>query len=84
VSARPTLGQPERHDLPPGPAGQRVQQHPADDHAEPAGGELGSYEELLLDRVLAIGPVVDARSTFAIRTVLSRGPLPLQHEPPAS
>jgi Lrp/AsnC family transcriptional regulator, leucine-responsive regulatory protein len=38
---------------------------------------LAAYEELLLDKVLAIGPVVDARSTFAIRTVLSRGPLPL-------
>ncbi len=43
--------------------------------------DLGSYEELLLDQVLAIRPVVDARSTFAIRTVLSRGPLPLQHWP---
>ncbi|HWN36350.1 MAG TPA: Lrp/AsnC family transcriptional regulator [Pseudonocardia sp.] len=40
---------------------------------------LGAYEGLLLDQVLAIGPVVDARSTFAIRTVLSRGPLPLGH-----
>ncbi|HEX4248202.1 MAG TPA: Lrp/AsnC family transcriptional regulator [Pseudonocardia sp.] len=40
---------------------------------------LGAYEELLLDQVLAIGTVVDARSTFAIRTVLSRGPLPLGH-----
>lgn len=43
--------------------------------------DLGSYEELLLDQVLAIGPVTDARSSFAIRTVLSRGPLPLQHWP---
>jgi Lrp/AsnC family transcriptional regulator, leucine-responsive regulatory protein len=43
--------------------------------------DLGSYEELLLDQVLAIGPVTDARSTFAIRTVLSRGALPLQHWP---
>jgi Lrp/AsnC family leucine-responsive transcriptional regulator len=40
---------------------------------------LGAYEGLLLDQVLAIGPVLDARSTFAIRTVLSRGPLPLGH-----
>lgn len=40
---------------------------------------LSAYEELLLDRILAIGPVTDARSTFAIRTVLSRGPLPLDH-----
>jgi len=45
--------------------------------------DLSSYEELLLDQVLAIGPVTDARSTFAIRTVVSRGPLPLQHWPPA-
>jgi Lrp/AsnC family transcriptional regulator, leucine-responsive regulatory protein len=43
--------------------------------------DLGCYEELLLDQVLAIGPVADARSTFAIRTVLSRGALPLQHWP---
>jgi Lrp/AsnC family leucine-responsive transcriptional regulator len=43
--------------------------------------DLGAYEELLLDQVLAIGPVTDARSTFAIRTVLSRGPLPLRHWP---
>ena len=46
--------------------------------------DLGAYEELLLDQVLAIGPVTDARSTFAIRTVLSRGPLPVQHWPPAT
>ncbi len=43
--------------------------------------DLGAYEELLLDRILAIGPVTDARSTFAIRTVLSRGPLPLRQWP---
>ena len=43
--------------------------------------DLSAYEELLLDRILAIGPVTDARSTFAIRTVLSRGPLPLAHWP---
>ena len=41
--------------------------------------DLAAYEELLLDQILAIGPVTDARSTFAIRTVLSRGPLPLDH-----
>jgi Lrp/AsnC family leucine-responsive transcriptional regulator len=46
--------------------------------------DLGHYEELLLDQVLAIGPVTDARSTFAIRTVLSHGPLPLRHWPPGS
>jgi len=49
----------------------------ADFLVEAAVPDLGSYEELLLDQVLAIGPVTDARSTFAIRTVLSRGPLPL-------
>jgi len=43
--------------------------------------DLGAYEELLLDQVLAIGPVTDARSTFAIRSVLSRGPLPLGRWP---
>lgn len=39
--------------------------------------DLAAYESLLLDKVLAIEAVTDARSTFAIRTVLSRGPLPL-------
>ena len=43
--------------------------------------DLAAYEELLLDRILAIEAVVDARSTFAIRTVLSRGPLPLRQWP---
>ena len=43
--------------------------------------DLGAYEELLLDQVLAIGPATDARSTFAIRTVRSRGPLPLRQWP---
>ena len=38
---------------------------------------LAVYEEVLLDRILAIEPVTSARSTFALRTVLSRGPLPL-------
>lgn len=45
--------------------------------------DLASYERLLLDEVLAIEPVTDARSTFAIRTVLSRGPLPLTHWAPS-
>lgn len=40
---------------------------------------LAAYERMLLDQILAIGPVTDARSTFVIRTVLSRGPLPLTH-----
>jgi Lrp/AsnC family leucine-responsive transcriptional regulator len=38
---------------------------------------LHDYESLLLDQLLAIDVVIDARSTFAIRTVLSRGPLPV-------
>jgi Lrp/AsnC family transcriptional regulator, leucine-responsive regulatory protein len=41
--------------------------------------DLDGYEKLLLDRILAIPGVTEARSTFAIRTVLSRGPLPLEH-----
>ena len=40
---------------------------------------LAVYEEVLLDRILAIGPVTAARSVFSLRTVLSRGPLPLGH-----
>ena len=40
---------------------------------------LAAYEEVLLDRILAIGPVTAARSIFALRTALSRGPLPLDH-----
>ena len=38
--------------------------------------DLAAYEQLLLDRVLAIDPVRDARSTFVIRTLRSRGPIP--------
>ncbi|HEU5418167.1 MAG TPA: Lrp/AsnC family transcriptional regulator [Streptosporangiaceae bacterium] len=41
--------------------------------------DLAGYEQLLLDQVLAIPAVAEARSTFAIRTVLSRGPVPLTH-----
>jgi len=41
--------------------------------------DLAGYEQLLLDRVLAVPGVVEARSTFVIRTVLSRGPVPLDH-----
>lgn len=40
---------------------------------------LAGYERVLLDQILAIPSVTQARSTFAIRTVLSRGPLPLDH-----
>jgi Lrp/AsnC family leucine-responsive transcriptional regulator len=46
---------------------------------EAAVPDLDGYEKLLLDRILAIPGVTEARSTFAIRTVLSRGPLPLEH-----
>jgi Lrp/AsnC family leucine-responsive transcriptional regulator len=46
---------------------------------EAAVPDLAGYEQLLLDQVLAIPTVTQARSTFAIRTVLSRGPLPLRH-----
>jgi Lrp/AsnC family leucine-responsive transcriptional regulator len=41
--------------------------------------DLASYEQFLLGHILTIPQVVEARSTFAIRTVLSRGPLPLDH-----
>jgi Lrp/AsnC family transcriptional regulator, leucine-responsive regulatory protein len=41
--------------------------------------DLAAYEQVLLGQILAIESVTDARSTFAIRTVLSRGPLPLDH-----
>src|SRR6201986_374356 len=40
---------------------------------------LASSEQLLLGQILTIPSVVEAQSTFAIRTVLSRGPLPLEH-----
>ncbi|WP_345644125.1 Lrp/AsnC family transcriptional regulator [Streptomyces tremellae] len=43
--------------------------------------DLAAYERVLLDRILAIPHVVDAHSTFAIRSVLSRGPLPLDDWP---
>ncbi|WP_460606281.1 Lrp/AsnC family transcriptional regulator [Jatrophihabitans fulvus] len=49
----------------------------ADFLVEAAVPDLASYESLLLDHVLAIGPVTNALSTFAIRTVRSRGALPV-------
>jgi Lrp/AsnC family leucine-responsive transcriptional regulator len=51
----------------------------ADFLVEVAVPDLARYEQLLLDEILTIGGVGNARSTFAIRTVLSRGPLPLEH-----
>ena len=41
--------------------------------------DLASYEQLLVWQMLTIPSVVEAQNTFAIRTVLSRGPLPLDH-----
>jgi Lrp/AsnC family leucine-responsive transcriptional regulator len=46
---------------------------------EAAVPDLVSYERLLLDEILAIPSVTEAKSTFAIRTVLERRPLPLGH-----
>jgi Lrp/AsnC family transcriptional regulator, leucine-responsive regulatory protein len=46
---------------------------------EAAVPDLAGYEQLLLGRILTIPSVVEAQSTFAIRTILSRGPLPLDH-----
>jgi len=51
----------------------------ADFLVEVAVPSLAAYERILLDRILVIPGIVDARSTFAIRTVKSRGPLPLGH-----
>jgi Lrp/AsnC family leucine-responsive transcriptional regulator len=52
----------------------------ADDFlVEAAVPDLASYEELLLGQILTIPSVVEAHSTFAIRTILSRGPVPLDH-----
>ncbi|MFE9332388.1 Lrp/AsnC family transcriptional regulator [Streptomyces sp. NPDC006925] len=53
----------------------------ADFLVEVAVPDLAAYEVVLLDEILAIGPVRDARSTFAIRTVVNRGPLPVDHWP---
>jgi Lrp/AsnC family leucine-responsive transcriptional regulator len=51
----------------------------ADYFVEAVVPSLAAYEEVLLDRVLAIGPVTAARSIFSLRTALNRGPLPLDH-----
>ena len=44
---------------------------------EVAAQDLADYEQVLLDEILAIPAVLTAQSVFAIRTVLSRGPVPL-------
>ncbi|AVT34929.1 MULTISPECIES: Lrp/AsnC family transcriptional regulator [unclassified Plantactinospora] len=49
----------------------------ADFLVEAAVANLAAYERLLIDQILVIPAIVDARSTFAIRTVKTRGPLPL-------
>jgi Lrp/AsnC family leucine-responsive transcriptional regulator len=49
----------------------------ADFLVEVAVPSLRAYEQLLLDQILAIPEVVDAHTTFAIRTVKTRAPLPL-------
>jgi Lrp/AsnC family leucine-responsive transcriptional regulator len=41
--------------------------------------DLAAYERLLIDQILTITTISDAHSTFAIRTVINRGPLPLDH-----
>jgi Lrp/AsnC family leucine-responsive transcriptional regulator len=41
--------------------------------------DLAGYEHLLLGQILTIPSIIEAQSTFAIRTILSRGPLPLDH-----
>ena len=51
----------------------------ADLMVEVVAPSLAAYERILLDQILAVPSVVDARSTFAIRTIKARGPLPLEH-----
>lgn len=51
----------------------------ADFLVEVAAPTLGAYERILLDQILVIEGVMTAQSTFAIRTVKTRGPLPLNH-----
>jgi Lrp/AsnC family transcriptional regulator, leucine-responsive regulatory protein len=46
---------------------------------EVAARDLANYEHILLDHILAVPGVSQAHTTFAIRTVLSRGPVPLTH-----
>lgn len=53
----------------------------ADFLVEVAVPDFAAYEHVLLDDVLAIGAVTNVRSSFAIRTVLDRGPLPLPGAP---
>jgi Lrp/AsnC family leucine-responsive transcriptional regulator len=54
----------------------------ADFFVEAVVPSLAVYEEVLLDHILAIEGVTSVRSSFALRTVLSRGPLPLERLSP--
>jgi Lrp/AsnC family transcriptional regulator, leucine-responsive regulatory protein len=51
----------------------------ADMLVEVAVPDLAAYERVLIDQILTIDTVTGAHSTFAIRSVRSRGPLPLDH-----
>jgi Lrp/AsnC family leucine-responsive transcriptional regulator len=51
----------------------------ADFLVEAVVSDLGMYEQILLGEILAIESISDARSSFAIRSALSRGPLPVTH-----
>ncbi|WP_255953741.1 Lrp/AsnC family transcriptional regulator [Streptomyces odontomachi] len=53
----------------------------ADFFVELAVPDLLTFERVLSDQILAIGPVRDVRSTVCIRTVVDRGPLPLDSWP---
>lgn len=53
----------------------------ADFLVELAVPDLRTFERVLIEDIVAIGPVRDARSTVAIRTVVDRGPLPLDAWP---
>jgi Lrp/AsnC family leucine-responsive transcriptional regulator len=49
----------------------------ADFMVEVAVADFASYERLLLDEILAIPHVTNAETTFALRTMKTRGPLPV-------
>lgn len=51
----------------------------ADCFVEATVPDLASYEKLLIDQILTIPSIANAKSMFVIRSVLSRGPLPLDH-----
>jgi Lrp/AsnC family transcriptional regulator, leucine-responsive regulatory protein len=51
----------------------------ADFFVEVVAPGLAGYEQILLGQILAIPEVTSAQSTFAIRTILNQGPVPLDH-----